>query len=538
MIGTDDLDGAGQVVADARRRRAILITMCVALAGVVASVSGLNVAQQAIAADLRASQSQVLWVINGYTIVLAALLLPIGAVGDRWGRKQILVSGLCLFATANIVSGFATSPEWLIVSRLVAGLAAAMIMPVTLAVITTSFPADDRSKAVGTWAGVAGGGGILGLFVSAAIIDNASWPWVFAVPVLMGCVALGATIAFVPHSLERGDGRFDLSGAVLSAMAVGGLVLGIQEGPERGWTDLGTVSALAIGLLAAIAFVWIELRRDHPLLDVRLFRNRALATGTLNLFIVFGLMFALFLVLIQLLQAVFGYSAERAAMGLIPMAILLMPLSTVAPTIADRFGYRRTLVTGLLVIAAGMALLAVLADAHRGYLSVLPGIVVLAVGVGLSMSPSTTAITTALPADKQGVASALNDTAREMGAALGIALFGSILNSQYRANVTSVAARLPPGLAAPVEQGIGGALAVAGRLGPGGGRLADAARTAWIGGLRPTMWLGVAVALATAGYTAWGSIRAVPRGPASEPASGSADAPSIGTVTPISADGS
>ncbi len=514
---TDD-----EAVADPRRRRLILVTMCVALIGVVASVSGLNVAQQAIAEDLGASQSQLLWVINGYTLVLAALLLPVGAIGDRWGRKPILILGLVVFSAANLASAFANTPEVLIGLRIVAGIGAAMIMPVTLAVITTSFPAHERARAVGTWAGVAGAGGILGLLASAAIIDNATWPWVFAVPLALAGSALVSTVIVVPHSREHTEAGFDIPGAVLSAVAVGGLVLGIHEGPERGWTDPLTVTGLAIGIVSAIAFVRAELRRDHPLLDVRLFRHRGLATGSVNLFVVFGLMFALFLVVIQMLQVIFGYSALRAAAGLIPMALLMMPLSTAAPTIAHRLGYRRTVVTGMLLIAAGLSLLALLADVDGGYVSVLPGLLVLAVGVGLAMSPSTTAITASLPEDKQGVASALNDTAREMGAAMGIALFGSILNAQYRANITDVAGALPDGLAEPVEEGIGGALAVSNQLGQGGGALIDAARHAWIDAMRPTMLLAAAAAVAAAAYT--GS-RKIETPAAAEPGGGMADPP-------------
>lgn len=500
---TDD-----EAVADPRQRRLILITMCVALIGVVASVSGLNVAQQAIALDLGASQSQLLWVINGYTLTLAALLLPVGAIGDRWGRKPILISGLVVFATANIASAFANTPEMLIALRVIAGVAAAMIMPVTLAVVTTSFPAQERARAVGAWAGVAGAGGILGLFASAAIIDNATWPWVFTVPVTLVVVSLVAVVVVVPHSREHPEGGFDIPGALLSVLFVGGLVLGIHEGPERGWIDSITITGLIVGVVAAVAFVRTELRRDHPLLDVRLFRRRGLATGSVNLFVAFALMFSLFLVVVQLLQAVLGYSALRAASGLIPMALVMMPLSIVAPTVAHRIGYRRTVTTGMLLAATGMALLAALADVDRGYLSVLPGLVIIAAGVGLTMSPSTTAITASLPEDKQGVASALNDTVREMGAAIGIALIGSILNAQYRANISDVAGALPAELAGPVKGGIGGALAVAGQLGPDGAALLGAARDAWIDGMRPAMWLGAAIALATAAYTVWGATHA------------------------------
>ena len=244
----------------------------------------------------------------------------------------------------------------------------------------------------------------------------------------------------------------------MSALAVGGLVLAIQEGPERGWTATLTITGFVIGIAAAIGFVLVELHREHPLLDVRLFRNDGLTTGSVNLFVVFALMFALFLILIQFLQAVLGYTALRAATGLLPMAIMMMPLSTVAPTIAHKVGYRRTVVTGMLTLAAGLTLLALLADVHRGYLSVLPGLLVLGAGVGLAMSPSTTAITSSLTEDKQGVASALNDTVREIGAAMGLALIGSVLNSRFRTNITDVANTFPPEIAARIKEGIGGAL--------------------------------------------------------------------------------
>jgi len=499
---TDD-----EAVADARQRRLILITMCVSLVAVIASSSGLNVAQQALAVDIGASQSQLLWIINGYTLALAALLMPIGAIGDRWGRKPVLVSGLVLFAAANLASAFVTSPEPLIALRIVAGIAAAMIMPVTLSVITTSFPAHERAKAIGTWAGVAGAGGIIGLFASAAIIDNVTWPWVFSVPVVLATVSLIATLFVVPHSREHLETGFDITGALLSVLAVGGLVLAIQEGPERGWTATLTIIGFIIGIAAGIGFVLVELHREHPLLDVRLFRNEGLTTGSVNLFVVFAVMFALFLILIQFLQAVLGYTALHAATGLLPMAIMMMPLSTVAPTIAHKVGYRRTVITGMLTLAGGLTLLAFLADVHRGYLSVLPGLLVLGAGVGLAMSPSTTAITSSLTEDKQGVASALNDTVREIGAAMGLALIGSVLNSQFRTNITDVANTYPPEIAARIKEGIGGALSSAAQLGPEGQPLLTAARNAYVDGMKPALLIAAGLALVAAAYTAWTGLR-------------------------------
>jgi len=484
------------VVTDPRRQRMILISMCIALVAVIASVSGLNVAQGDLARSLHASQSSLLWIINGYTITLAALLMPIGAIGDRWGRKPVLLTGLAVFTVANVIAATATSTGVMLVARILAGGGAAMIMPVTLSVITSSFPAHERAKAVGVWAGFAGAGGILGLFFSSAMVDWFTWPWVFAMPILLSGVSFALTLRFVGNSREDHGGRFDVVGSVVSALAIGGLVLAVQEGPDRGWGAPLTLTALVVGVLALVGFVVWELRQEHPLLDVRLFANRSLTGGSVNLMIVFAVISGLFLVLIQFLQAVLGFSALRASAGLLPMALVMMPLSTLAPRIAARFGVRNTLIGGTAVFGVGLALLASMASAERGYLSILPGLLILGAGIGVAMTPSTTAITEALPAEKQGVASALNDTARELGGALGVALLGSVLNSGYRSGIASTTSSLPAAIQGPINQGIGSALAASAQLGADGARVATAARDAFVDGWRTSMWVGVAMATA------------------------------------------
>ncbi|MCU1390976.1 MAG: putative drug resistance transporter, partial [Ilumatobacteraceae bacterium] len=328
--GAPDPDDA-VVVADAKRRKMILVAMCTALVAVIASVSGLNVAQQQLSSDLGATQSQLLWVINGYTVALAALLLAIGAIGDRWGRRHVLSAGLVLFSLANIAAATASSPTMLILARVAAGVAAAMIMPVTLSVITSSFPAEERGRAVGIWAGFAGAGGILGLVGSAVLVDNFTWPWLFAGPTVLALAALAMTFRFVPNSKDHHTARFDLGGSIFSVLAVGGIVLGIHQGPEAGWSDPTTVAGMVIGVVAAIAFVRWELRQEVPLLDLSVFRNRTLAAGSVGLMITFAVMSALFLVIVQFLQAVLGFSAVRGAVSLLPMAAVMMPLSTISP---------------------------------------------------------------------------------------------------------------------------------------------------------------------------------------------------------------
>ena len=492
LDGIDDIEEQ----REQRRRQRVLVAMCLALAAVIASVSSLNVALQDLAVEFGASQGTLLWIVNAYTLTLAALLLPIGAIGDRYGRRPVLLTGLVLFAGASVAAALATSAEMMIVARVAAGAAAAMIMPVTLSVITATFPGEERARAVGVWSGVAGAGGILGLFFSSFVVDYLEWPWLFTLPIALATGAFVMTWRFVGAGREFEEGRFDVIGSVLSAVAVGGLVLGIHEGPEKGWGHWLTITGLVVGAVALVAFVLWELRQSHPLLDVKVFAHRGITAGSLTLVVVFAVMFGLFLVLMQFLQAVTGFSALRSAAGLLPMAGVMMPLSATAPTIAKRFGAYRVLLVGVAIFAAGLVILATMSSVDGGYVSILPGLIVIGAGMGLSMTPSTMAITESLPAEKQGVASALNDTVREVGGAVGVALLGSVLNSAYRTSVTDATTGLSPELAEPVREGIGGALAVSGQLGPEGAELATAAREAFVEGWHTSMWVGVGMAVA------------------------------------------
>lgn len=486
-----------------RQHNGVLATMCLALIAVVASVSGLNVALTDLSVELGASTAQVLWIVNAYTLTLAALLLGIGELGDRFGRKRILMIGLAVFATASGLSAFVETSGQLIALRSIAGLGAAMIMPATLSIITAVFPEEERGRAVGTWSGFAGAGGILGLFISAAIIDNASWPWLFAFPVVMAAASAIATIVVVPDSRHEHVAGYDYLGTLLSILAVGGLVLGIHEGPEVGWTKPITVVGLVVGVLATIGFVMWErrlaVRHDAgattaPVLDVRIFSNRQLAAASTSLALVFALMFGVFLVMLQYLQAVLDFSALRAASGLLPMAAAMMALSPISPQIAKRFGLGPVLGVGSAALAVAFGIMA-MADTDPSYLAVMPGLVLAGLGLGLAMSPSTTAITESLPAEKQGVASALNDTVREVGSSIGIALIGSLLAAGYSSSIADTAEQLPPELGEPVEEGIGQALAVAGQLGPEGEQIAEAARAAFLDGWGSTMWIAAGVAV-------------------------------------------
>ena len=278
-----------------KQRGAVLRVMCLALMMVVGAVASLNVALPEIARSTGASQTQLQWIVTAYALAFAALLLPAGAIGDRIGRKPVLAAGLGLFGLSSLAAIFANSPGELIALRGAMGVGAAMIMPVTLSVITTVFPPEERGKAVGTWVGVAAGGGVLGLLASGVMLEWLPWQSIFVFNVVLATIALVGTLAIVPATREARPPRIDLVGALLSAAALAALVFGITEGPERGWGEPSTVGALAFGVLGAVAFVLWELRRREPMLDPRHFSRRGFAAGTLSItvqfFAAFGFLF-------------------------------------------------------------------------------------------------------------------------------------------------------------------------------------------------------------------------------------------------------
>jgi EmrB/QacA subfamily drug resistance transporter len=480
-------------IPDARQRRRILIATCTALMAVVASASGLNVAQQDLANAFAASQSTVLWFINVYIVALAATLMPVGAVGDRWGRRPVLIVGLVLFALASAGGAVAPSGEFMLATRALAGLAAAMIMPVTLSVITSTFPASERSQAIGVWSGVAGAGGLLGMFVSAAVIDLANWRWLFALPVALAAAALLMALRSVPNSRETKVHPFDIGGSIFSMFAVGGLVFAIHEVPTRGWDDALTVTVLLVGMLATAGFIWWELRHPSPLLDIRLFADRRLAAGSIALLFVFGVIAGIFILLFPYFQVVLGWSALRSTLGLLPMALMMMVTSGLAPKLSKRSGMRSAMLTGLALAGVGLAVMATLVSVDGGYVSVLPGMLVIGVGMGLTMPPSTEAITVALPPERQGVASALNDVTREFGSALGVALLGAVLSAGYRGSMAPHLKTVPAEVADAAAGGIATAMRVAHQLGSQAEAFARVSKQAFVDGWAQSMWISVGV---------------------------------------------
>jgi EmrB/QacA subfamily drug resistance transporter len=426
------------------------------------------------------------WIVDAYTLFLAAFLLPAGALGDRFSRKLMLVLGLGVMAAATVWSATVDASEPLIAARALAGLGAAMVFPATLSTLTAVTSEARRGRAVALWAACVSIGGILGIIGAGLILEHNDWPWIFWTTAI-GCgVALILSLVVVVDTKDPEGAHLDPLGTVLSVAAVGGLVLGITEGPARGWTDPLTLVGLIAGALAAVGFVLWEVRARRPLLDVRLFAHPRFGSGSLAIFMLFLATFGAFFLCVQYLAYVFGYGPLDSGLALVPVGITVLPASMVAVVIARKLSVYVTEVVGMVVCGFGLVLLSLL-DESSTYLAFAGAFMVFGLGVGLCQTPATEAIVEALPRAKQGVASAVNDTAREMGAALGIAVMGSVFNVGYRAAVGDAA--LPAALVGPVKESPAVGLAVA----QGDPAVVAVVQSSFVDGWVIALWVGAAV---------------------------------------------
>jgi EmrB/QacA subfamily drug resistance transporter len=454
----------------------------------VAAMSSLNVALPGIARATHASQTQLAWVIDAYSLVFASLLLPAGAIGDRYGRRRALIAGLTIFGAGSAVAMTAHSATELIGLRAVLGLGAALVMPATLSTITGTFPGEQRTRAVSVWAAVAGGAAVLGLLTSGILLQVWSWPSVFGLNVVLACAAIAGTIKFVPESADPEAPRIDITGAILAVIGIVAVVYSIIEAPTEGWASVRTLAGLAGGAVILAGFVAWEWNRRAPLLDPRVFARRGLAAGSLSIFVQFFAFFGFIFIALQYLQLIRGDSGIMSAVSMLPMAAAMMPSARLAPALAARFGARAVCAVGLVLIAVALVVLAQL-TAGSGYWLLATGLIPLGAGMGLAMTPATSGITSALPAAQQGVGSALNDLSRETGGAVGIAVLASILTATYQSHLNL--ARVPAAEAGPARSSV----AAATRL---GGIVTEHAQTAFVDGMHLALLITAGIVVAAA----------------------------------------
>ncbi len=472
--------------------------MVVSLLVVVLDNTILNVALKTIADPrhgLGASQSELEWAINSYTLVFAGLLFTAGILGDRIGRKRMLLIGMLLFGLASLASAYAHDPGQLIAARALMGLGGAAIMPATLSIISNVFDPRERATAIGVWAGAVGLAVAIGPVAGGALLEHFWWGSVFLVNVPVVLVGVIAILALVPESRDPRPGRIDLVGVLLSIAGLGLLVYGIITGGESGdWGAPKVWGSTAAGVLILAGFIWYERRIDHPALDVGLFRNPrfAAAVGAVGLvfFAAMGVMFfgAFYLQLVR------GYSPLQTGLMFLPFAAAQLIFAPRSAKLVRQYGPKAVCTVGMLLLAVALGAFAFIgADTPIWVL----WLVFFIQGVGMAnvMPPTTESIMSSLPREKAGVGSAVSNTIRQVGGALGVAVIGSLLSQVYRTEITSHLSGLPAPAREAAQESIAATYAVATRLGPAGDALLGPANDSFVTAMHWAAVLSALIAL-------------------------------------------
>jgi DHA2 family multidrug resistance protein-like MFS transporter len=469
------------------RRWWILPVLCLSVLLVAIDSTIVNVALPTLAHDLHASTSDLQWIVDVYTVFFAGLLLVCGNVGDRLGRKRILHLGLVLFVLSSVAAALASTVGQLVAARMAMGISVALVYPATLALMTVVFQTrQERAIAVGVWSGVSGLAVGLGPVAGGLLLEHFAWGSIFLVNVPVGLAALLLGALLLPESRDPAPGRFDGVGALLSMGFIGLLVWTVIEAPSRGWDAAATLAGFTASALLLAGFVWWELRREDPLLDLGFFRNPRLSAASASIAIAFFGLFGFIFMITMYFQLVRGYTPLRAGVATLPFAVVMGILSPLAMLIVRWIGTKVVVAGGMLVMASGFVVVA-RAPIDAGYWSVVVvSMCLIAAGMALATGPSTDAILAALPESKAGVGSAINDTTREFGGAFGVALVGSMMSWYYGAQLATEwhALRVPDRFVTVGQESLASALTLAKRAAPiQGGPLAEAARDSFISGL-------------------------------------------------------
>jgi EmrB/QacA subfamily drug resistance transporter len=418
------------------RRWWILAVLCLSVLLVVVDNTIVNVALPTISRDLSASTTALQWVVDGYTLAFAGLLLVGGNLGDRLGRRHVLQAGLAAFAIFSVGAALSRNSGELIAARAAMGAAAALVYPATLAILNNVFTvAKERATAIGIWSGVSGLAVAIGPVSGGLLLRHFTWSSVFYVSVPVAIVALIAGRLLLPNSRDPKAGRFDPLGALLSVAGITLLTWSIIEAPQHGWASAATIGGIFGAVAILLVFAWTQVRRPDPMLDVRLFRNPRFSAASGSIALAFFGLFGFIFMITQYFQVVRGYDPLRAGVATLPFAIVTGALSPVAIMIMRRIGTKLIVALGLAVMSGGFVVAATTGVDSPYWGKVVIAMTLLAGGLALTTGPATDAIMGALPLSKAGAGSAVNDTTREVGGTLGVAIVGSVLNSAYGSHV-------------------------------------------------------------------------------------------------------
>ena len=492
----------------APERWLVLGVVCVATYAVLVDTSIVNVALPTLVRELDATTTELKWIVDAYNLAFASLVLVGGSLGDRFGRKTMLQLGLGVFAFGNLAAVFMDSPEGLMAMRAVMGVGAALVFPATLSIITNVFTdRTERAKAIGLWGAMTGLGVASAPIIGGWVIEQGSWRWVFAVVIPIAVVAFALTAWRVPQSSDPETPPLDLGGLGLSIVALAALVTAIIQGPEWGWTGGRTLSLFAVAAVAGTVFVVWELRRDHPMLDVSLFANPRFTAASGSVTFAFFALFGFIFLITQYFQFVLGYSPFESGLRVIPVALSIAIASITGTRLAVRFGNKAVVAGGLLSMSIGFAWVST-ASPFTPYTEIIGQMIFLGLGLGFTSAPATEAIMGAVPANKAGQGSAVNDATREVGGTLGVAVIGSVFASMYASALSGEPAwgQVPADALARAEDGVGLAFGViesaSAQLAPGAAAaLSDGAVRSFMDGLQ-------AGCLVAAGVTLVGAVMA------------------------------
>ncbi|MEU2286093.1 MFS transporter [Streptomyces sp. NPDC013178] len=445
------------------RRWWALLVLCLSLLITVMANTSLIVAAPDMTTDLGLSSSDLQWVVDSYTVPYAALMLVLGSIGDKYSRRGALVLGLLLFAAGSVMGSLVDETSLVIVARAIMGIGAAVVMPATLSLVVATFPRSERTKAITAWAATSGVAVAVGPLVSGWLLEDHAWGSTFLINVPIAVLAVVGALALVPPSKAEGMGRIDYVGGLLSIVTVGSLIYAAIEGPHFGW-GAGPVTAAVVAGVGLVAFVAWELRHPHPMLDVRKFALRPFTGSMLAVMFFFFGMFAVLYYSTQFLQFVLGYGALDTGLRLLPLGGAVFLGSALTGMLTPKLGVKVMAVTGMTVGTAGMFLLTQI-DKGSTYGDFLVPLMMLGLALGLAISPATDTIMGSFPESELGVGGGVNDTALELGGALGIAVLGSLLGTAYRDELTDlVGNRLPAEAMETAKDSVGAGLAVAQRV--------------------------------------------------------------------------
>jgi EmrB/QacA subfamily drug resistance transporter len=481
-----------------RRRWVILGVLVVGLLAIVIDNTVLNVALKTIAdpsGGLGASQSQLEWAINSYTLVFAGLLFTFGVIGDRIGRKRMLMIGLALFGLGSLLSAYSHSPDQLVAARAMMGFGGAAVMPQTLSIISNVFEPRERARAIGIWASAVGIGVAVGPVLGGALLAHFWWGSVFLINVPVTVIGAAAVLALVPESRNPAPGKIDYVGVLGSIAGLVLLVYGIVQGGDTGsWARAGVLIPLLAGLAVLALFAWYETRISHPSLDVRLFRDRRLSASVAVIALLFFCMGGVYFFITFYLQNIRGYSPLHAGLLAVPFALGQFIVSPRSASLVTRFGARAVAGGGMLANALAIAGYAALGAATPIWVLIV-FYFIQGAGLGAAVPTATSAVMEVLPRERAGAGSALTNTARQVAVALGVAVLGSVLAQSYRSTLSPSLAALPAAARDAAGQSISATQAVARQLGPAGRFLLDPASNAFVDAMRVTTITASALAV-------------------------------------------